>query len=225
MSFNGFPKGTVTFLRQLEKNNNRKWFEDHRADYERKLVEPAKEFVIELGRRLDRFDRGIETEPRIDGSIRRINRDTRFSKDKTPYKNHLDFYFPHRDFRGRPGYWLRITPKTVGVGAGLHGFDNNLVKKWRDAVVENDTGVPLADVLRRLTKTGYTAYGEHYKRVPAGFDPDHPRAHLLRYKSLHVGADLKHPPELHTAEFVNYVMGHIRRLSPIANWLVALVDD
>lgn len=224
MAFEGFPKATLTFLRKVEKNNSRKWFDANRDEYEAKVLEPSREFVKALGHRLDRFDPAIEADPRINGSIRRINRDTRFSKDKSPYKNHLDFYFPHSHFKGRPGYWVRITPRTLGVGAGMHSFDPKLLKKWRDAVADDATGRPLADVLRSLGRTGYEVFGEHYKRVPSGFDAGHARADLLRHNALHVGVDVKHPADLHSERLVSFVFGHFRKLSPVTNWLVNLVD-
>lgn len=224
MAFEGFPKGTLTFLRKIEKNNNRKWFEANRDDYESKVLDPSREFVKALGHRLDRFDPEIEAEPKVNGSIRRLNRDTRFSKDKSPYKNHLDFLFPHQGFKRRPGYWVRITPRTFGVGAGLYGFDSELIKDWREAIGDDGRGRPLADVLRSLERNGYRVYGEHYKKVPRGFDEDHPRADLLRHNSLHVGIEMKHPPELHSEKLISLVFAHVRKLSPVTNWLVDLVD-
>lgn len=222
MSFAGFTPKTAKFLRELDKNNNREWFEKHRPDYEEHLMEPAREFVLAMADRLDKFDPAIEATPKVNGSIRRINRDIRFSKDKRPYKNHLDFYFPHGGFKARPGYWLRITPKAVGIGAGLHGFDDTLLKEWRQAVDADSTGKPLAAALTKLEKAKYDVYGEHYKRVPRGFDPDHPRADLLRYAGIHVGVDVTHPPELITRAFPTFVMGHFKKLRPVTDWLVEL---
>jgi uncharacterized protein (TIGR02453 family) len=134
MSFQGFSPQTARFLRDLDKNNTREWFEKHRPGYEEHLMAPAREFVLAMADKLDKFDPAIEATPKVNRSIRRINRDTRFSKDKRPYKNHFDFYFPHSGFKDRPGYWLRITPKQIGIGAGLHSFDDKVLAKWRKAV-------------------------------------------------------------------------------------------
>ena len=92
-TFAGFPKGLPRFFAQLEKNNNRDWFESHREDYEELYVEPAKAFVSAIAPGLWNISSAVRAEPRINGSIMRINRDTRFSKDKKPYKNGLHFLF------------------------------------------------------------------------------------------------------------------------------------
>ena len=224
MSFEGFSPKAIKFLRDLDKNNNRDWFEKHRADWEEHVMGPAREFVLAMADRLDKFDPAIEATPKVNGSIRRINRDIRFSKDKRPYKNHLDFYFPLGGFKGRPGYWLRITPKQVGIGAGLHGFDDKVLTKWRKAVAADATGQPLATSLAKLEKSEYDIYGEHYKRVPKGFETDHPRADLLKYAGIHVGLDVAHPKELNSKAFPTFVMGHFKKLRPVTDWLVALID-
>src|SRR5438876_5955775 len=90
----GTPAEGIQFLRDLRANNNKAWFDAHRKVYEEYLLEPAKQFVLDAGERLRKIAPGIHAEPRVQGgSILRINRDTRFSKDKSPYKNHLDFFF------------------------------------------------------------------------------------------------------------------------------------
>src|SRR5215472_3789364 len=91
--FEGFPKDTVRFLSDLSKHNQKKWFEDHREDYDLAYIEPAKSFVQAIAPRLKKIDRKIQAEPKVNGSIMRINRDIRFSKDKSPYKDHLDLWF------------------------------------------------------------------------------------------------------------------------------------
>jgi uncharacterized protein (TIGR02453 family) len=93
MSFGGFPKETLAFLSDIREHNNKPWFEEHRAEYERYFLEPAKAFVVAAGDRLQEIVPIIRAEPRVLGSIIRINRDTRFSPDKRPYKDHLDLWF------------------------------------------------------------------------------------------------------------------------------------
>ncbi|MEM6991152.1 MAG: DUF2461 family protein, partial [Myxococcota bacterium] len=90
--FDGFPKQTLTFLKGLGANNDKAWFTAHRADYDNYFMEPAKHFVVALGERLAKSSPGIHAEPKVNGSIFRINRDVRFSKDKRPYKDHLDLW-------------------------------------------------------------------------------------------------------------------------------------
>lgn len=89
----GFPAETLAFLRGLAENNTKAWFEAHRADYQAHYVEPALAFVAALGPRLQQIAPGAQFEPRINGSLFRINRDVRFSADKSPYKHHIDLWF------------------------------------------------------------------------------------------------------------------------------------
>ena len=82
-NFRGFPKECVQFFTELEKNNNKHWFETHRKDYEEYVLNPARQFVLTMGERLKKISPGIVADPRIDKSIFRIYRDTRFSKNKS----------------------------------------------------------------------------------------------------------------------------------------------
>src|SRR5918998_456518 len=114
-----FPRATLDFLTDLRANNSREWFDANRARYERDLVAPAKAFVTAAAPLLDRLAPGISAEPRVLGSIFRINRDTRFSPDKRPYKAHLDLWFWHgRRSDAASGLFLRLTPDELSVGAG-----------------------------------------------------------------------------------------------------------
>ena len=97
MSFGGFPRELIDYLTELGKNNNREWFEAHRGDYECHLLEPAREFVNVMGECLKALGADIHAEPRVRGSIFAINRDIRFSKNKTPYKTYLDLWLPLPD--------------------------------------------------------------------------------------------------------------------------------
>jgi len=100
IAFAGFPDGTFRFLRGIAKDNSKDWFEAHRTDYEQSYVEPAKALVAELGPKLQKISPGVKIEPKVNGSLFRINRDVRFSKDKSPYKTHLDLWFWEAEHRG-----------------------------------------------------------------------------------------------------------------------------
>lgn len=91
-SFSGFDPAALGFLRDLGAHNDRAWFEAHRADYEGLVLGPARELVVALGGRLARLAPGVHADPRVNGSILRLNRDARFSADKRPYKTHLDLW-------------------------------------------------------------------------------------------------------------------------------------
>jgi uncharacterized protein (TIGR02453 family) len=222
VAFAGFPAEGLRFFDQLERNNERAWFHAHRDEYEANVLEPARELVVAIGRQLAKFADDVHADPRVGGSIMRTARDTRFSRDKTPYKPHLDLWFwqgagPSRE---RPGYWFRLTPKALLLGAGKHHFARDDLARYREAVAADETGVPLARAVAKVERAGGFVGGREYKRVPRGFDPGHPRSQLLMHSGLFGGLELPVPPELGTGRFPALCARHYRRLSPIQEWLV-----
>src|SRR5262245_5473890 len=154
--FAGFPRGTFGFLKELAAHNNKAWFDDHRADYEAFYVAPARDFVTALGPRLQKIAPGIQFEPRVNGSIFRINRDVRFAKDKSPYQTKLDLWFWHGDRRGwdAPGFFLRIATDGVGMGAGMHGLGGPELARFRAAVLDDRSGKALAKAIAAVQAAG-----------------------------------------------------------------------
>ena len=221
VGFEGFPKEALRFLSGLSRNNNKAWFDAHRDEYERSLLEPATAFVVELGARLRKLDARIRAEPRINGSIGRMNRDIRFAKDKSPYKDHLNLWFwQGSGKRGEgAGYYWALHPDRLVLGAGMHMFEPKLLSKYRDAVADPKRGGALARAVEQARRAGYEIGGVAYKRVPAGYDVAGPRADLLLHNGLHVGADLGVPPEVHSAKLVDLTFDHYRRMDPIRRWL------
>ena len=224
VSFGGFPPETLRFLRDLGANNSKEWFTDNRDRYQVHFLEPAMAFVAAMSGPLQKLCPDVHCEPRVNGSIFRINRDVRFSTDKTPYKDHLDLFFWIGEGRSRerPGFFFRLRPDTLHTGAGMHGFDPARLKAFRGAVIEDRRGGELEAAIAAAQAAGADPQGEGYKRVPAGLDPDHPRARLLRFKALHAGfeepvADVVHGPGL-----VDHCVARFRPLAPLARWVAAL---
>lgn len=225
MAYEGFPKETVAFLRAIDRNNDKSWFEDHRSEYENYWLEPAREFVDAVSARLQKIA-PVAAEPRVNGSIFRINRDVRFSKDKTPYKNHLDFWFWEGERRQAvTGFYMRIGPKDLGLGAGSHGLQKEHLTTYRDRVVEPDAGKALVKAVKSVERAGFSVSGEHYKTVPRGYEPESDlQARLLRYNALWCGGDEPIPNEVYSKDIVSYVIARWRKFAPIHRWLVANVQ-
>src|SRR4051812_31933976 len=227
-AFAGFPREGLEFLEGLAGDNSREYFDVHRDTYQSALLQPAKDFVVALGAELHaRVSPGIRAEPRVNGSILRINRDTRFSTDKSPYKEHLDVWFWEGEgpSRERPGYFLRLRPAGVTVGAGVHRFDRPLLEAYREAVTAERTGRGLEDAIARATALeGVVAGGKAYKRVPRGLPADHPRADLLRHGALYVAGDWALPAEASSAAFAAWAAERLERMAPVERWLTKLLD-
>jgi uncharacterized protein (TIGR02453 family) len=219
-------KPTVTFLAGLEKNNAKVWFDAHRADYDAHWVATGKALVEALAPKLHKIDGNAHAEPRIGGSIFRINRDVRFSKDKSPYKTHLDLWFWTGATRdgSTPGYFVRITPREFGVGAGMHHFESDALKKYRAAVGDAKKGADLAKIIASVKKAGLDVGGVGYKKVPRGFEPDHPRAELLKHDSLHVYVQQKKVPAT-IDDVVKQAVDVWKKAAPITKWLGPVVKS
>ena len=223
--FAGFPNETVRFLNDVANNNSKDWFDAHRSDYEEFWVEPAKAFVDAVGESL-RGLAPIEAQPRVNGSIFRINRDTRFSKDKTPYKDHLDFWFWEGERkRAVSGFYVRITPTQFGIGVGAHGFDKDRLAAFRAAVVDAEAGTALSKAVGSVEKAGWPVKGSKYKQLPRGFEAvDEHQERFLRYDALWCGEDVPIPASLHNRRLIGYTMARWTKLEPLHRWLVDTVQ-
>jgi uncharacterized protein (TIGR02453 family) len=220
--FSQFPQETLHFLAGIAFDNSKDWFEANRGLYEAGYVEPARRFVDEVGPRLKKVSAGVRFEPKINGSIGRINRDVRFSKDKSPYKDHLDMWFWHGEKKGwdRPGFYLRITAKTIYLGSGMHMLEGELLERFRKAVVTDGSGRKLRQTIDEVKKAGpYNVGGASRKRVPRGFDADHPRAGLLLHEGLHAGLELPATDAI-KAGFADRALAHFAATWPIGEWLL-----
>jgi uncharacterized protein (TIGR02453 family) len=226
--FRGFPPEGLDFLAGLAADNSKAYFDAHRATYESALLAPAKDFVVALGDELRaRVSPAIRAEPRVNGSILRINRDIRFSADKRPYKAHLDFWFWEGDgpSRERPGLFMRLRPTRVGLGAGMHHFERPVLEAYRRAVADDVAATALEDAIARATALRGAQLGPPaYKRVPSGFPADHPRAALLRHGGLVVGGEWDMPRAISRPAFVGWVADRLERMAPVERWLTAAID-
>lgn len=223
MSFTGFPTEGIQFFSDITHNNNREWFQANKHIYTNAVVEPAKAFIIELGEKLQTISPGVQYDTRTNGagSMMRIYRDVRFSKDKSPYKNWLGIVF--WEGKGKknqnPGFYFGISPDGVGIHAGLYGFESAVMKAYRVAADDAQTGEELAQILAGLDANGYSYSGEQYKRVPRGYAADHPRERLLRYKGLVTSAPSISPAVVSSPELVDVCFAHCQKMAPLQQWL------
>jgi uncharacterized protein (TIGR02453 family) len=226
-TFAGFPQEGLDVLAGLAADNTREYFDAHRATYESALLEPAKAFVVTLGEQLrSTVSPEIRAEPRVNGSILRINRDTRFSSDKRPYKEHLDMWFWEGDApsRERPGYSVRLKSATVMLGAGMHRFEPAALAAYREAVDDDRRGEALETAIEDATmRREISLGGLTYKRVPREYDRDHPRAELLRHGALYVSGEWKLPRVVSGPKFVGWVADRLLDMVPVERWLSATI--
>jgi uncharacterized protein (TIGR02453 family) len=183
-----FPPEAITFLKGLEKNNTRDWFQPRKEIFESKLKAPMLEFVEQINGELLKFAPEHITEPKK--AVYRIYRDTRFSKDKTPYKTHLAAIFPRRGLGkdAAAGYYFHISSKGVGVACGAYGPGPEQLLKIRRFIAANDKLV-LATAAKAKKLMG-PLQGSTLTRVPKGFDAAHPAADLIKKKQWYCWVEL-----------------------------------
>jgi uncharacterized protein (TIGR02453 family) len=216
-----FPPDTLRFLDELGSHNAKAWFDANRARYQAAYVEAAKAFVDAVTPFLESIIPGIRAEPRVLGSIFRINRDTRFSPDKRPYKDHLDLWFWEGDRKAAvSGLFLRVSPELVGVGAGSHGLEKSALAAFRTAVTDAQAGPELARIVADIETAGYELGGQTYARVPRGYPAEGPAARLLRHAALFVHHDEPAELALDRERLIPTLTGHWAALAPLHRWLV-----
>lgn len=223
--FTGFSKQTLAFLSALALNNEKAWFDAHRDDYQRLLVEPAKSFVVDMGRAIAKFAPKVHAEPKVNGSISRINRDVRFSADKSPYKTHLDLWFWEGAKRGfdLSGFYFRLEPTGLLLGAGIYRFEDEALARYRKAVLSPAKGKALEKAAAQVKSAGCELGGVGYKKVPRGLPEDHPRAELLKHRGLYAAVELPISKDLGSPKLVALCAGHYRTMLPLHRWLADLV--
>lgn len=212
------PEASLLFLRDLSANNSKVWFDANRKRYERDLKKPARELLAAINAELEAHAPDFVTPP--GKAISRINRDIRFSKDKTPYNTHVWAAFMDQgaDKRSAAGFYVSIRLDGVAVGAGCWMPPKPAINRLRARIATDHAH--LADLLAPLTERYGPLRGDAYKRVPKPFPADHPAAGWLKLKSLHVAGEL--PPGCATEpDFVARVVGHIAELQPLTEFLAA----
>jgi len=219
-TFNGFPKGTRKFLRDLGRNNNRDWFNANKSKYEKEVREPALAFITAMRKPLRSLSECFQAIPKkTGGSLMRIYRDTRFSKDKTPYKTNVGIHFRHQsgcDVHA-PGFYLHIEPSEAFLGAGIWHPDSQPLADIRDHIDNNPTSWKKTRDNRTFRKH-FDLTGDTLKRPPRGFEKDHPLIDDLRRKDF-IGVCNFPPADIESPDFVKEVMARFRATRPLVRFL------
>jgi uncharacterized protein (TIGR02453 family) len=209
-----------TFFRELKENNNRDWFEANKKRYEAHVREPLLQFIAAFGLRLAEISPHFVADARrTGGSLFRINRDIRFSKDKTPYKTAAGLHFKHevgKDVHA-PGFYLHLEPGGVFAGVGIWQPDPPTLAKIRDAIVdypEQWQRVSTDEAFNAL----YTRGGETLKNPPKGYDPNHPFVEDLKYKDFIASTSFSEA-ETCTPDFMDRYAAACRTAAPLAGFL------
>jgi len=207
---------TFAFLRELAAHNERAWFEANKARYLVEVRDPLLRLVAAVAPKLAKLSRYVVADPRpVGGSLFRIHRDVRFSKDKSPYKTHAAMSFRHAEARERPapGFYLHLAPGDVFAGAGLWHAEPEAVKQVRDAIVARPEA--WAKVVRACP---LGAEQDTLKRAPRGYDPVHRFVADLKRQSFTTGTRFTQRDACADG-FPNAFVSACRRATPLMEFL------
>lgn len=202
--FEGIPDAAFRFYSELEHNNNRDWWLEHKAVYDDAVKGPMTLLLAEL-------------EPAFGAAkLFRPNRDIRFSLDKSPYKTAQGAFASTTE---GVGFYLQVSADGLLIGAGCHTQSPAQLARFRSAVEAGSSGGELQEIVQAVESAGFAVEGESLKTVPRGFDKDHPRAGLLKHKSLTAGVDLGQPAWLATPAASGEVARRWEELRPLVEWI------
>lgn len=227
MTFTGFPPETLAFLNGIHVHNEKAWFDANRALYEAGYVAPARAFVETLGPKLKTLAPAVQFEAKVNGSMSRINRDIRFSKDKRPYKEHLGVWFWHGDKRqwDVPGFWFELTPTQIQLGVGIYMLHGEALDAYRQSVIHPRSGKALLAAVAAVDKKGkYEIGGMTRKLMPRGFEVDPDRADYLLYEGLYVSVSLP-VTDAAKPKLADLCLKHYAAMWPIGQWLLDEVSQ
>ena len=180
-----FTQDTFDFLSDLAANNSRAWFEANRDRYETYWKAAALDFIASVSGQMAALDPPLAAEPKLNGTLRRINRDVRFSRDKSPYNARLHMIFWNGEHPNRaPAVHIVLGPDGVGYGAGQFGFQPAGLKVIRDRIADKADGDALIEALEQAEVVGCTMGEPDLVRLPKGYQAEGRRAELLRHKSI-----------------------------------------
>lgn len=213
-NFSDLVSTSREFFAELKQNNTKEWFADHKAEYETNIKKPAEFLATIITEKLEDL-----TGTPHKSKIFRIYRDVRFSKDKTPYNTHLHIvWMAQTDKEPAPGWFLGIAPDQFSTGCGIMQFAGQDLIDFRNRLAGPD-GDTAQKIITKLTKRGATIRDPELKRVPSGFDKDHPNRDLLRRKSLVFWQNIETIYKSQNNDLVAATMASFDDLKPVYTFL------
>jgi uncharacterized protein (TIGR02453 family) len=224
MGYPGLRRETFAYLQALAAHNDREWFEAHRTDYEAHWLQAGLDLIAALAPLCQAMEPRLLAVPKLNQSLRRINRDTRFSKDKTPYQPRLHLILSTGPaFNKEPGMHIVLTPQGLGYGAGHYGMDPAALDRMRGRICDPGQRERLLAALEAARTVGSEIDPPDLARVPNGYDSGPEWDHLLRRKGMIVRTQADRPPPdwLFTSAAPERLAGLIRAHLPLLAWLLA----
>ena len=220
-----FSKATFDFLTELSHNNHRDWFNDNKSRYEADVRGPALAFIEDIAPELQLIaPRFLAVPKKVGGSLMRVYRDTRFGKDKTPYKNNIGFQFRHEAGKDvhAPGYYLHIAPQECFLGAGIWRPDSTALGQIREAIRDKSKKWLAARDDTSFAQH-FTLGGESLKNAPRGYAKDHPLLEDLKRKDF-IAIEQFDRDQVLSANFLHDTVAHFDYASRYMQFLCGALE-
>ena len=219
--FKGFSKDGIEFLKELKNNNSKEWFLNHKYIWERSILEPNRAFVKDMGETLQILVPTINALPKVGGSLFRIYRDTRFSKDKTPMKSRIGLLFwqgkNHR--MQSSSFYMHYDENEYFIAAGIRNFKPPLLKIYREYIQDEKKREELDQILQNLISKGYFLPELKYKRLPRGFKRDDNYTYLALYGAMFAYRIFPIDDIFFSEELIDRVFDIYQDMSKLQQWV------
>ncbi len=223
--FQGFDNKFFKFFEELQDNNSREWFNNNKNRYEDHIVTPLLAFIEDMQEPLGKVSKNFVANPKkLGGSMFRIYRDVRFSKDKRPYKEHGACQFRHvagKDAHA-PGFYVHLEPGNILVGGGIWKPPSDKLKEIRLAIASDKAGWSRVKDDKRLNSTFKSVNGESLTRPPRGFDPEHPHIDDIKRTTFFVMKPFT-KSQISKPDFVDTAANTFKSASPLMKFLCRAV--
>ena len=213
-----FSKDFIQFFKDLEKNNSKDWFNENRKRYQTSVKDPFYAFVDDLITNINELDASVQITAK--DAVMRINRDIRFSPDKTPYNVHYGAIISSvgRKDKSVPGYFIRFSPKMIGVFGGAHGVDKDQLYKIRSTIKKDVGGFQKVVNQKDFVNKFGSILGDKHKRIPPEFQEVAEKEPLIANKQFYYMAELS--PKLITSEdLMETLMDYWKVARPVKDYL------
>ena len=225
MEFQRFEPTIFQFLEELADNNNRPWFQENKPRYEQEVLAPSLAFIRAFAPRLKKLSKCFTAEDRrVGGSLMRIYRDTRFAKDKTPYKTNVGIQFRHemgRDIHA-PGFYVHISPGECFLGVGSWRPERETLLQFRQAIVERPDKWKRASRGRQFLEC-FDLVGDSLKRPPRDFPADHPLIEDLKRKDF-IGLCRLTEQDVLATDFIDLIAESFKTGRPLMRFLCEAIN-
>jgi len=221
MQFNGFSKKGIKFLKELETNNTKVWFENHRSIWEKYILLPNQNFIQEMGETLQIIVPTIHYKPKVSGSLFRIYRDVRFSKDKTPMKSKIGLLFwqgsAHR--MQSSSFYMHYDKDNYFIASGIRAFKPPLLKTYRAYIKHHKYRASLHMILENLKSKGYCFSEPKYKKVPAEFIKDGEYMYLTKQACMFSYIEYKIDDTFFSIDIIDRVFKVYQDMAELQKWV------